>query len=126
MVVIHRTGAVLWPVVFVGQDARPAETASQCDAFRADQSQPCGALSCDRYKEGKKPPNSVTCLNVGHLIIFKECVVRCGPKSGSQHKDMCFKEIGLRAQDLLTGLCLIVAGSTGAFKKTENLHCENE
>ena len=33
--------------------------------------------------------------------MFEWCVVRCGSKNGHQ-KDMCSKEIGLHAQNLLT------------------------
>ena len=48
------------------------------------------------------------CL-IGYLSyqtpIFDWCVVRCGSKNEHQ-KDLYFKEIGLRAQNVLTILCL--------------------
>ena len=50
-------------------------------------------------------PNSVTYLN--WTPIFAGWVVRCRYKNGHK-KDVCFKKIGVRAQNLLTGLGSIV------------------
>lgn len=51
-------------------------------------------------------PNSVTHLK--QTSMFKCCVVRCGPKNGHHKKNMCLKEIELRARNLLTFLGSIV------------------
>ena len=45
-------------------------------------------------------PNSITYLH--QTPIFEWYVARCGPKNGYQKDIMCLKEIGLRAQNMLT------------------------
>ena len=50
-------------------------------------------------------PNLITYLN--WTPIFEWCVVRCGSKNGYQ-KDMCLKEIGLHAQNMIIILDSIV------------------
>ena len=42
-----------------------------------------------------------------HRDTFEWYMVRCGSKNGHQ-KDMCFKEIGLRAENILIILASIV------------------
>ena len=50
-------------------------------------------------------PNSIFCLN--QIPIFEWYVNRCGSKNMHQ-KDMCSKEIGLLAQDMIVILSLII------------------
>lgn len=50
-------------------------------------------------------PNSVTYHK--QALIFDWSVIRCGSKN-KHHNDMCLKEIGLRAQNLLTIQGLVV------------------
>ena len=50
--------------------------------------------------------------SLGHFLnntlVFEWCVVRCGSKNGHQKGIMCFKEIGLHVQTLVTTLSSIV------------------
>ena len=64
-------------------------------------------------------PNSINYLK--QTPIFEWCVLRCGSKNGHQKDIMHFKEIGLRAQNLLTILGSIfnmIGGPIFAFIMT--------
>jgi hypothetical protein len=57
-------------------------------------------------------PSSVTF--VIYTLIFQWCVVKCGSKNIHQ-KAMCFKEIGLRAKNMITILGSIVNTIEGTY-----------
>ena len=71
-------------------------------------------------------PNLVTYLN--WTPTFEWCMVWCGSKNGYQ-EDMCLKEFGPHAQNMITildSIIHIIRAPISSFNEHENFHLDNE